>query len=528
MTIPSRVRTAVFLVMVILALGLPIKGEESPSLRTEAPTVADAPPIYCPICGAQNKAGSRFCLKDGAALHTLDASRFVRNFVRATETYSGEEIQAAVQEAARSVVRIRVKTNTSLKRPALLKDGVGYLAVLKEETSLAGSGFLIDSSGTVVTNAHVAAPYGNAAEITIETIEGESFPAKVVGVDGTCDLAVLKMEGGHVPALSWGDSERVQLGEEVWALGNPLNIGLSLTRGNISSVVRAPVGMNQVESFLHTDAFSTHGNSGGPLVSVQGLVLGVSDMGYSGFKAQGYSIPSSMARLVVERLLVAGSYKRGFIGLQVHPLDTESAKKYSIKRSRGTVVEWVLPGSPAEFAGFKPGDVLFGIDGHAASETYLFQEAISSVGPGASLKILLEREGQTLSVPVTTALRPEAPRIDPVRDLERYLQAEFVEDSKSNGVVLRITDRFSLARARGFENGDRVTSVLAAQDWPEIPLYEETYRSAHPRPVSTLQELRNGLQGMYLGGRIGVAMSLKSDGKRVNWMVEDEDWAIIL
>ena len=525
----ARMRIAVFLVMVILAFGLPIKGQEPPSPKAEPPTVVDAPPVYCPICGAQNKAGSKFCLKDGSPLPTLDPGRATSSFVRATEAFSVEEIQAAIQEAARSVVRIRVKATASLRYPELDDDGLGYLEVDTDEESLIGSGFVIDADGSVVTNAHVAAPFGGGAELSVDSTGGESYPAKLVGFDEASDLAVVRIEAGKLPPLTWGDSEKVLLGEETWALGNPLNIGFSMTRGNISSVVRVRMGMHQVENFLHSDAFFTNGNSGGPLVSVRGLVLGVNDMGYSGSKSQGYSIPSRMARLVVEKIRTQGAYKRGFLGLQVHALDSESIRKYSIKRTGGVVVETVLPGFPAAAAGFRQGDLIFGVNGHGAPETYLLQEAISSVGPEVPLTIAVERGGQVVSVPVTTTLRPPTPRIDPVQDLQRYLQAEFVEDAKKKDVLLKIANSFSVAVNYGFEDGQKVESVLAAKDWPsEVVLHPEVYRANHPHPVKSLADLREALGGMYLGGRLGVAFSMKTDRVRVISLVLDEEWAVLI
>ena len=502
---------------------------ESPARGIAQEPIPSAPaPVYCPVCGAQNKAGSKFCLKDGTALPAFDPARVSQSFVRATEAFSAEEIQAAIQEAARSVVRIRVKASASLRYPELDDDGLGYLEVDTDEESLIGSGFVIDADGSVVTNAHVAAPFGAGAELSVDSTGGESYPAKLVGFDEASDLAVVRIEAGKLPPLTWGDSEKVLLGEETWALGNPLNIGFSMTRGNISSVVRARMGMHQVENFLHSDAFFTNGNSGGPLVSVRGLVLGVNDMGYSGSKSQGYSIPSRMGRLVTEKIRTQGAYKRGFLGLQVRALDSESIRKYSIKRTGGVVVETVLPGFPAAAAGFRQGDLIFGLNGHGAPETYLLQEAISSVGPEAPLTIAVERGGQVVSVPVTTALRPATPRIDPVQDLQRYLQAEFVEDAKKN-VLLKIVNSFSVAVTYGFEDGQKVESVLVAKDWPsEMALHPEVYRASHPHPVKSLADLREALGGMYLGGRLGVAFSMKTDRVRVISLVLDEEWAVLI
>ncbi|HEU5182638.1 MAG TPA: PDZ domain-containing protein, partial [Candidatus Polarisedimenticolia bacterium] len=290
----------------------------------------------------------------------------------------------------------------------------------------------------------------------------------------------------------------------------------------------ARVGLNQVENFLHSDAFFTHGNSGGPLVDVQGLVLGVNDMTYGAFKAQGYSIPSRMARWVVERIQKDGAYRRGFVGLQVRPADAESLKKFSLKRNRGLLVESVLKGTPAEGAGFHVGDLLFGINGRGATEMYLLQEAVSSVGPDAPLTFNLERAGAETTLSVKTALRPATPRIDPLKDLERYLQAEFVEDPRGGRVDLRIFNNFSIAGSYHLVDNERVLDVLPAQDWKEQPLRPEVFRALSPHSVKSLADLREALVRMYLGGRIGVALNLKAQQQRVVSVVIEENWAVIL
>src|SRR5262249_58805050 len=128
-------------------------------------------------------------------------------------------------------------------------------------------------------------------------------------------------------------------------------------------------------------------------------------------RGQGYSISSGTARLVIDRIRKSGKYERGFLGLHVRQVDSESVSKYGLKRTSGVVVESVLTGTPAESSGFHPGDVLFGINGRQATSSYLLQEAVSSVGPGATLKITLDRGGQVMDLPTTTALRPTTPRI---------------------------------------------------------------------------------------------------------------------
>ena len=493
----------------------------------DAPAPSGTPVVFCPVCGAQNRAGSRFCLKDGAPLRAIDPTRFEPDFARDPETYSPEEIQQAVHRASQSLVRVRVKTTVSLKYPVAGKTGrIGWLESVEEEARLVGSGFAVGGAGEIVTNAHVADPFGTQAEIAVDTQSPQSYHARVVGVDHASDLALLKVETGSLPPLSWADSNALRLGDETWAIGYPLNVGLTATRGTISSLGRMRTGMNQVENFLHSDAFITHGNSGGPLVDVTGRVVGVSDMGFHQAKGQGYSIPSAMARYVTDRLRKFGKYERGFLGLHVRPVDAESVRKYGLKRTAGVVVESVLEGSPGERAGFKPGDVLFGINGRQAVSSYLIQEAISSVGPGAALRIALDRGGQVLEVPVTTALRPQEARIDPLVDLASSLMVRFEEDPKGKGVLVRIPDPFSPALQYRLTDGVRIEEVLPARDWSDKADLDRA--PAKPAPVGTIQDLRQALQRAYLGGLIGVTFYLDRSEDRVTSVVLDETWAIVL
>jgi len=293
-------------------------------------------------------------------------------------------------------------------------------------------------------------------------------------------------------------------------------------------LARMRPGMNQVEAFLHSDAFITHGNSGGPLVDALGSVVGVSDMGFEEERGQGYSIPSTMARLVIDRLRKYGKYERGYLGLHVRQVDAASVAKYGLKRKVGVLVESVLKGTPAESAGFRSGDVLFGINGRQAVSSYLLQEAVSSVGPGAQTSIALDREGQALEIKVATALRPGAPRIDPVIDLQGYLTARFEEASNGRGVVVRIPDKFSPAARFGFQDGDIVASVLPAMDWPKEPITFDIYRkTARKVSVDGLDDLRAALARMHMSGRVGVVFEVKRAGQPIA-VAYDEVWPIVL
>ncbi len=505
----------------------------------EAPSTAapEAAPIFCPVCGASNRAGSRFCLKDGTPLPTLDPARYRPDFVRSPDTFSPQEIQQTMDRVADSVLRVRVKAKAGVKYPVAYERDewdkelgralVGKLETMDSETRLSGSGFVISPEGEIVTNAHVANPFGLGADLTVETRDGRSFAARVLGIDAASDLALLKVETRSLAPLAWGNSDELRIGEETWAIGNPLDIGLSTTRGTISGIGGMRMGLNQVEAFLHSDAYITHGNSGGPLVDVFGRVIGVSDMVFSEAKGQGYSIPARMARLVIDRLRQRGRYERGFLGLHVRPVDTESIDKFGLKRTAGVVVDSVLRGSPAEVAGFRPGDVVFGVNGRQATATYVLQEAVSSVGPGVALALTLDRGGTVLDLRVKTALRPDEPRIDPILDMQRYLMLHFEEDPRTKQVVVRNPGKWT--RASGLRDGAHIKSVLPAQDWPDEPITLDYYkRKSRKVPVNGLEDFRSALARSHLGGRVGATFEVDTPGAPIASVAFDEIWPIIL
>lgn len=479
----------------------------------DAPVI-DPAYVYCTVCGARNNAGSRFCRQDGSPLPEVDLNRMVPGFVRAAETYSSETIQRTIDRASRSVVRIHARLEETVYIPSAETDSrpgysKGYMDSMEPGDEVAGSGFVISERGEVVTNAHVAAPYGAKAKLTIETHDGSEHGARLVGLDEASDLALLKIDTHSLPPLTMGDERRLHLGEETWAVGNPLDIGISVTRGTISSIGRMRMGLNQIESYVHSDAYITHGNSGGPLLNVLGEVVGVSAMGPNDEKGQGYSIPASMTRLVIEQLRDDGAYQRGFIGLHVKPIGPQAIKEFSLQRDVGLVVESVLKDSPADAAGFKRGDVVFGIDGKYAPTAYLMQEAVSLKGPGAGIAISRDRGGDVQEVLMKTSLRPQYARIDPSIHFGSLLGGRFESSPTGDGVRFYARDRFSVGPHYGLRDGVLIIKVHPAQDWKK-PDADDSSNKKKPRrrgkwvppgdDVRSLDDLNGVLERAYLGG----------------------------
>lgn len=224
----------------------------APAAAPAATSAAPAPSVYCPRCGAANRPGSRFCTTDGAPLPALEEGRRTTGFARVSGTFSPEEVQEVMSRVAASVVRVRARPTATYRFPvAYYKDEeaeyygrarVGRVETSPTDARLAGSGFVIETQGTIATNAHVARPYDLPSDLTVETQDGRSLPARLLGADVASDLALLKVEDTTMAPLEWGDSTAVHVGQETWAIGNPLDIGISIARGTISGITAVRQG----------------------------------------------------------------------------------------------------------------------------------------------------------------------------------------------------------------------------------------------------------------------------------------------
>src|SRR6516225_7204521 len=221
-----------------------------------------------------------------------------------------------------------------------------------------GSGFIIDPNGTIVTNAHVIK---NAQRVEVVLQDGSRFAAKDIKSDAKTDLAVLRIEtGASLPALSWGDSGEMEIGDRVLAIGAPLGMTGTVTSGIISAKGR-DIHMNMYEDFLQTDAAINPGNSGGPLVNLAGEVVGINSAiksGTGGFQGIGLAISSNLAKNVMDQLQQKGSVQRGYLGVSIQPLDAEVAARLGLAGKTGVVIAKVGPGTPAARSGLKDGDIL--------------------------------------------------------------------------------------------------------------------------------------------------------------------------
>ncbi len=269
-----------------------------------------------------------------------------------------------------------------------------------------GSGFVFAHAGEVsylLTNNHVVE---NADRIRVKFQDGREFDARVKGTDPKSDVAVLEVAARGLPALRWGDSTRLEVGEWVVALGNPFGLSHTLTAGVVSAKGRTSLGINDYEDFIQTDAAINPGNSGGPLLNLDGEVVGMNTAIFSrsgGYMGVGFAIPSNLARAMAEQLVAGGKVQRGYIGLTVQSLTGDIAEALGLKDSRGVLVNQVNEGSPAERAGLRPGDVLVSLDGAPLADGGQYRNRAAQAKPGSTVGVGYIRDGRRLDVPVKVA-----------------------------------------------------------------------------------------------------------------------------
>jgi Do/DeqQ family serine protease len=259
-----------------------------------------------------------------------------------------------------------------------------------------GSGVIVSADGTILTNAHVI---DGAEKITVLMNDNKSFDAKLVGSDKPSDLAVLKIEAANMPFLTLGNSDNVRIGDIVLAIGNPLGIGQSVTAGIISAKGRRTgLSDGSFEDFLQTDAPINRGNSGGALVNLNAELIGINSQILSGGPSGGnigigFSIPSNMAKSVMEQLLKDGRVHRGMLGVNIQNITADTAQALDLKETKGVIVSNVKQGSAADKAGVKRGDIITAINGEAIEDGNVLRNKVAGTAPGTEIKLTISRDG---------------------------------------------------------------------------------------------------------------------------------------
>jgi Do/DeqQ family serine protease len=272
-----------------------------------------------------------------------------------------------------------------------------------------GSGVIVSSDGYILTNNHVVE---GADEIEITLNDSRHARGKVIGTDPDTDLAVLKIELDKLPAIVLGNSDDLQVGDQVLAIGNPFGVGQTVTSGIVSALGRNQLGINNFENFIQTDAAINPGNSGGALIDVNGNLQGVNTAIYSrsgGSMGIGFAIPVSMAKIVLEGIVKDGQVRRGWIGVEPNELSPELAETFGVKADSGVIITGVLQNGPAAKAGIRPGDVITSVGEKRTDSVQALLTAVAGLKPGTSARFALQRGTDKMELDVTPGLRPRTP-----------------------------------------------------------------------------------------------------------------------
>ena len=318
---------------------------------------------------------------------------------------------SAVRRAAPAVVNIyTARVVTERVQPNSFEQLFGQLGPHYQQfvQRALGSGVIVDDSGHIITNNHVIA---DATSIKVQLSDGRSAEARVVGRDPDTDLALLSIKLGKLPVMALGRSDRLQVGDEVLAIGNPLGLQQTVTHGIVSATDRKELGVATFENFIQTDAAINEGNSGGALIDVNGELVGINtaviakNMDATGVEGIGFAIPVNLARGVMREILDHGHVVRGWSGIVAADFTSEQAALYRLPRG-GVVVTQLIVSSPAVNAGLHVGDILLAIDGHAVERA---QEALAQLAthkPGGSVRLRLQRGNRVLEFDCAVLERP--------------------------------------------------------------------------------------------------------------------------
>lgn len=360
-----------------------------------------------------------------------------------------------------------------------------------------GSGVIVKEDGTILTNHHVIE---GAEKIEVQTKDGKSFEAKIVGSDPPSDLAVLKIEAEGLNYLEMGDSDQVRVGDIVLAIGNPLGIGQTVTSGIISAKGRQTgISDGTFQDFLQTDAPINQGNSGGALVNVKGELIGINSQILSrsgGNIGIGFAIPSNMAKMVMEQLLTEGKVRRGRLGVGIQPLTDVLAEQFNAKGKKGVLVNQVMSGSAADKAGIQRDDIIIGINGEATEDPNSLRNKIAGTKPGTQIKLTILRDGEEKEISATLD-EFESEGATPTDFEEGGNGSEKSQESKKLGLNLQpVTPEIAKQLELEFDSKGLVVTQVS----PSGAAAEEGIRRGdvileiNRKPVSTLDEAQSAIE----------------------------------
>jgi Do/DeqQ family serine protease len=385
-----------------------------------------------------------------------------------------------VHKVTPSVVNVYAARIVQNRNP-LLEDpffrrffGGGGAAMPPQVQRALGSGVIVDSSGLIMTNNHVIE---GASEVKVALSDKREFEAEIVLKDSRTDLAVLRVKDGRekFPAIELGNSDELQVGDVVLAIGNPFGVGQTVTHGIVSALARTQVGITDYQFFIQTDAAINPGNSGGALVDLAGNLVGLNTAIFSrsgGSQGIGFAIPVNMVKVVVASAKGGGTtVKRPWLGASLQNVTPDIAESLGLKRPAGVLVATVTDKSPAARAGLKTGDLIVAIDGQTVDDQNAFDYRFATKALGGTAQVGILRNGKEAKVAIPLETAPETPRDEieirtrspfmgvTVANISPALADELRLDPSTQGVVVLDVADGSLAKNLGFQKGDVIASV---------------------------------------------------------------------
>jgi serine protease Do len=339
-----------------------------------------------------------------------------------------------------------------------------------------GSGVIVSPDGYILTNNHVVA---GASELKITFADKREINAKIIGTDAPTDIALIKVEAKDLPAMPLSDSQKVQVGDFVLAVGNPFGLGHTVTFGIVSATGRGNLRITDYGDFIQTDAAINPGNSGGALVNMRGQLIGINTAIFTeggferGNQGVGFAIPINMAREVMDQILRKGRVIRGYLGIGIQNVTPDIAEKFGLKEARGALVGNVEPGKPADKAGIERGDIIVEFNGHKVKDADDLRNVVALTAPGTEVTVKVFRDGKERTVETTLIERPEAEQAQSREELGRQNPLSGIEVEEltpsilrqlnlahdTQGVVITDVDSGSSAAEAGLEPGDVIQEI---------------------------------------------------------------------
>ena len=377
-----------------------------------------------------------------------------------------------------------------------------------------GSGVIITADGTILTNNHVI---DGATDIKVQLSDKREFQAKLVGADPKSDVAVLKIQAKDLPTLPLGDSRQLQVGDLIFAIGDPFGIGETATMGIVSATGRGQLGIEDYENFIQTDAAINPGNSGGAMIDIHGNLVGINTAilshGSGGNEGVGFAIPMSMVKPVMDQILEHGKVVRGYLGVYIQDVTPEIAKAFNFNQNGGALVGDVSADTPGARAGLKKGDVIVKLDGQAVNSANDLRLNISQMAPGTNVKLGIWRDGKVQDFNVTLGELPEKATAEnnsqegeggglqgvEVQDLTPDIAQQINVPPGTHGVVVTSVDPSSPA-ASSLSNGDVIQEI-------------------NHKPISNVSEYRQAMAGV---GKQPVLLLVNHGGRTGYTVVEPQ------